>query len=302
MEFFASFIPTLIVGISLGSLYGLVALAYTIIINATQLVNFAQGDFAMVGVFFAWIAMSALGLPVWLAVIIAVLAGALTGFLTERTMVTPLMKKGGTPFAPILGTMAVGMIAEGAVGYYTNFFWMPINYFFGMQPWRVGKIPVDTQGILIIGVTIVLVIVYWVVLNQTLPGLALRASGFNRTVSMLLGIQISRMVALAFVISGSISAIAGVLCAPLSAFTALEGMPLAINGFIALIIGGWGNPYAAVLGGVTLGLNRALLTGYFSSAHAEIATFVILILVLTVKPDGLFPRLMLPKSKKRAEL
>jgi branched-chain amino acid transport system permease protein len=302
MEFLVSFIPTLIVGISLGSLYGLVALAYTIIINATQLVNFAQGDFAMVGVVFAWVALSFLGFPVWLAIIIAIIAGALIGFLTERIMVTPLMKRGGSSFSPILGTMAVGMIAEGAVGYYTNFFWMPINYFFGMQPWRVGKIPVDTQGALIIITTIVLVIGYWFILNKTLPGLALRASGFNRTVSMLLGIQITRMVALAFIISGSISGLAGVLCAPLSAFTALEGMPLAINGFIALIIGGWGNPYAAVLGGVTLGLMRALLTGYFSSAHAEISTFVILILVLTLKPDGLFSRLMLPKGERKPGL
>lgn len=302
MEFLASFVPTLLVGISLGSLYGLVALAYTIIINATQLVNFGQGDFAMVGVFFAWIATVSLGLPVWVAIIIAVMAGAFIGLFTERAMVTPLMKRGDSPFAPILGTMAVGMVAEGAVGYYTHFFWMPINYFFGMKPWRVGNVPVDTQGALIIITTIALVIGYWFMLNKTLPGLALRASGFNRTVSMLLGIQTSRMVALAFAISGAISALTGVLCAPLSAFTALEGMPLAVNGFIALIIGGWGNPYAAVLGGVTLGLIRALLTGYFSSAHAEIATFVVLILVLTLKPDGLFPRLMVPKGKTRRGL
>jgi branched-chain amino acid transport system permease protein len=106
------------------------------------------------------------------------------------------------------------------------------------------------------------------------------------------------MVSLAFIASGVIAAVAGVLCAPLSAFTALEGMPLAINGFIALIVGGWGNPYAAVLGGIVVGLIRAFLTGYFSSAHAEIATFVILILALTLKPDGIFAQLMVPKSEK----
>ena len=296
-EFLAGFVPILLVGLTLGSLFGLVGLAYTIIINATQLVNFAQGDFAMVGVFFAWSAMS-YGAPLWLAIIIAVIAGALIGFLTERMMVTPLMKRGDSAFGPILGTMAVGMIAEGAVGYHTSFFWMPINYFLGLEPWKVGMIPIDTQGTITVLTTVVLVIGYWFVLNKTLPGLALRATGFNRTVTQLLGIQITRMVSLAFIASGVIAAVAGVLCAPLSAFTALEGMPLAINGFIALIIGGWGNPYAAVLGGIVVGLIRAFLTGYFSSAHAEIATFVILILALTLKPDGIFAQLMVPKSEK----
>ena len=296
-EFLAGFVPILLVGLTLGSLFGLVGLAYTIIINATQLVNFAQGDFAMVGVFFAWFAMS-YGAPLWLAIMIAVIAGALIGFLTERMMVTPLMKRGDSAFGPILGTMAVGMIAEGAVGYHTSFFWMPINYFLGLEPWKVGMIPIDTQGTITVLTTVVLVIGYWFVLNKTLPGLALRATGFNRTVTQLLGIQITRMVSLAFIASGVIAAVAGVLCAPLSAFTALEGMPLAINGFIALIIGGWGNPYAAVLGGIVVGLIRAFLTGYFSSAHAEIATFVILILALTLKPDGIFAQLMVPKSEK----
>jgi branched-chain amino acid transport system permease protein len=296
-EFLAGFVPILLVGLTLGSLFGLVGLAYTIIINATQLVNFSQGDFAMVGVFFAWFAMSH-SVPLWLAIIIAVIAGALIGFLTERMMVTPLMKRGDSAFGPIIGTMAVGMIAEGAVGYYTSFFWMPINYFLGLDPWKVGIIPIDTQGTITVLTTVVLVIGYWFVLNKTLPGLALRATGFNRTVTQLVGIQITRMVSLAFIASGVIAAVAGVLCAPLSAFTALEGMPLAINGFIALIVGGWGNPYAAVLGGIVVGLIRAFLTGYFSSAHAEIATFAILILALTLKPDGIFAQLMVPKSEK----
>jgi branched-subunit amino acid ABC-type transport system permease component len=107
------------------------------------------------------------------------------------------------------------------------------------------------------------------------------------------------MVAVAFIISGMIGGIAGVLAAPLASFTALDGLPLALNGFIALIIGGWGNPYAAVLGGVTLGLIRALLTGYFSSAHAELATFISLIFVLTLRPDGIFAGFMTPKLREK---
>ena len=113
-----------------------------------------------------------------------------------------------------------------------------------------------------------------------------------------MGIRTSRMVGLSFVISGVIAAVAGIVCAPLSAFTAKDGLPLAVNGFIALIVGGWGNPYAAVLGGITLGLLRAWLTGYLSSAHAELGTFFVLMIVLTVKPNGLFAGFMLPKMKE----
>jgi len=290
------FTPIIIVGVSLGSLFGLVGLAYTVIINASQLVNFGQGDFAMFGVAVCWFAMSVLGLPLWLAFPIGVVGGALIGLLTEKTIVTPLLRREAHPFYPILGTMAVGTIAAGVVGIYTGFYWMRVDLFLGVEPWRIGKVPVNTQGALIMGATVVLVVAYWFLLNKTLLGAALRATGFNREVSTLLGIQTSQMVRLSFVISGVIAAIAGVLCAPLSAFNAFDGLPLAVNGFIALIVGGWGNPYAAVLGGITLGLIRALLTGYFSSAHAELATFVVLVLVLTIKPEGLYPGFMVPKT------
>ena len=298
VNFLSDFVPIIFVGISLGSLFGLVGLAYTCIVNSTQLVNFGQGDFCMVGVFAAWFVMSVLGLPLWLGFIVAIAAGILMGIITERILVTPLMQKDAAPFFPIIGMMAIGQIAAGAVGIYTRFYWMPINHFMGLEPWRIGSVPISTQGVFIMGATIILVVGYWFLLNKTLQGTALRAIGFDRDVSALLGIQVSRMVSFSFILSGAISAIAGVLCAPLSAFTAHEGLPLAVNGFIALIVGGWGNPYAAVLGGITIGLIRSLLTGYFSSAYAELATFSVLILVLTIRPQGLFPGFMVPRANK----
>jgi len=300
-DFLKDFFPLIFVGLSLGSLFGLAGLAYTVIINASQLVNFGQGEFAMVGVAACWFFMTVLGLPLWLAFPVAVLVGGALGLLTEKSIVTPLLKKETHPFYPILGTMAIGTITAGGVGAYTKFYWMPIEHFFGNEPWRFWGVFIDTQGVLIIVSTILLVIAYWFILNNTHLGTALRATGFNREVSTLMGIQTSKMVGLSFVISGVIATIAGVLCAPLSPFTATEGLPLGVNGFIALIVGGWGNPYAAVLGGITLGLIRGLLTGYLSSAHAELVTFFVLILVLTLKPNGLFADFMIPKGSKEAE-
>lgn len=292
----ADIVPILVVGLSLGSLFGLVGLAYTVIINATQLVNFGQGDFAMVGVAVCWALVGPMGLPLWVAFPLAIVAGGMMGFITNAIIVTPLLKKNAHPFYPILGTMSVGMIAAGSVGVLTGFYWMPIEHFLGDEPVRVGSVPMDSQGIIIILTTIAIVTLYWYLLHKTRLGLALRATGFNREVSLLTGIQTSKMASLSFVASGMIAAIAGVLCAPFSAFTATEGLILGINGFIALIVGGWGNPYAAVLGGMFIGLLRALIIAFISSAHAELATFLVLMIVLTIKPQGLFSGFMMPKT------
>jgi branched-chain amino acid transport system permease protein len=297
--FLSDLVPILIVGLSLGSLFGLVGLAYTVIINATQLVNFGQGDFAMVGVAVCWALIAKLGLPLWAAFPLAVVAGGAMGFITNAVIVTPLLKKDVHPFYPVLGTMSVGTVAAGTVGVLTGFYWMPIEHFLGNEPWRVGSVPMDSQGVLIIATTLAIATAYWFLLHKTRLGLALRATGFNREVSLLTGIQVGRMASLSFVISGVIAAIAGVMCAPFSAFTATDGLILGINGFIALIVGGWGNPYAAMLGGILLGLVRALIVGYISSAHAELATFLVLMVVLTIKPKGLFAGFMMPKTLHR---
>ncbi|MGB9079948.1 MAG: branched-chain amino acid ABC transporter permease [Desulfuromonadaceae bacterium] len=289
-------VPILIVGLSLGSLFGLIGLAYTVIINATQLVNFGQGDFSMIGVAVCWALISKAGLPLWVAFPLAIVAGGVVGFITNAIIVTPLLKKDVHPFYPILGTMSVGTILAGSVGVLTGFYWMPIEHFMGNEPLRLGAIPLDTQGVLIILTTVVIVTVYWYLLHKTRLGLALRATGFNREVSLLAGIQVSKMASLSFILSGMIASIAGVLCAPFSAFTATDGMVLGINGFIALIVGGWGNPYAAVLGGILIGMIRAVIVGYVSSAHAELATFLVLMIVLTMKPEGLFAGFMMPKT------
>ena len=297
-DFLTKFIPIMIVGISLGSLFGLAGLGYTVIINASQLINFALGDLAMIGVAVCWFSMTVLKLPLGLALPLGVIAAALYAMLIQKSIVDPLMRRGAALFPMLLGTMALGIIAEGAVGIYTRFWWMNIDHFISLEPWRIENIFIDTQAVIIISATVILVIGYWFFLNKTRWGTALRATGFNRDASTLLGIQTSRMVALAFVVGGVIASLAGILCAPLAAFNALGGFPLGINGFIALIVGGWGNPYAAVLGGITLGLIRSLLTGYFSSTHAEVATFLVLMIVLQLKPTGLFPGFMMPKAKR----
>lgn len=295
-DFLSNFIPVIIVGLSLGSLFGLVGLAYTVIINATQLVNFGQGDFAMVAVAVCWALIEGLGLSLWIAFPVAILVSALMGYITNVAIITPLLKKDVHPFYPILGTMSIGTIAAGIVGALTLFHWMPIKHFFGTDPLTIGGIPMDKQGLIIIFSTVLIVIGYWYFLHKTRIGMGLRATGFKRDAALLAGVEVNKMAGASFVLSGMIAAVAGVMCAPFAAFTATDGLVLGINGFIALIVGGWGNPYAAVLGGVFLGLVRALIIGFISSAHAELGTFLILMIVLVLKPNGLFVGFMTERT------
>jgi branched-chain amino acid transport system permease protein len=300
MQEILSFIgPILIVGLSWGSLYGLVGLGFTVIINATQIPNFSQGDFSMFGVAIAWYFITILGFPLWIGITLAVVSGALIGLGVGKVIILPLLRENAPLYIQVLGTLAVGMIISGSVGAYTDFYWMPIEHFISFDPWHIMGVAIDTQGALIITTTVVLVIGYWIFLNKTLVGTALRATGFNREVAIHLGIRTTKMAGLSCMIGGVVSAIAGVLCAPLISFNALAALPLAVNGFIALIIGGWGNPYSAVLGGITIGMIRAFLTGYFTSAHCELATFIFLIIVLTIRPQGLFPHFMMEKERKK---
>ncbi len=300
-NFLLDFIPIIVVGVSLGTLFGLAGLGYTIIINASQLVNFALGDLAVFGVALCWFSLTVLHLPLAVAAPLGVVGAGLYALLIQKAIVAPLVKRKAAFFTVILGTMAMGTISSGGVGIYTRFWWMNIDHFFGVEPLRVKGFYIDTQAALIISATVILVVAYWFFLNKTRWGAALRATGFNRDAATLMGIRTSRMVGLAFLMGGVVASIAGILCAPLAAFNAMSGLPLAINGFIALIVGGWGNPYAAVLGGIALGLIRSLLTGYFSSTHAEVATFLVLMIVLQLRPKGLFPGFMMPKARRKRD-
>lgn len=278
----------LLSGISLGSIYGLVALTFTSIYNASRVINFAQGEFVMLGALGAFFFMGILHLPVVLTFLLTIALVSIVGVAIQRIMVNPLMARGAPPFTLILGTLSTGLIISGAVGVGTEYAWLRIDPLMGSQPVHLFGVPAMPQNLLIIGATVLLVVAYWFFLKKTLAGMALQATGADRDMASLVGIRSSTMVGLAFVISAAMSAIAGILVAPIAHASATMGLPLVIKGFVACIFGGLGNPFAAVLGGLILGIIGAFLTGYYSSVYAEIVTFAILLLILIPRPEGLF--------------
>ncbi len=283
-----NFMIILLSGISLGSIYGLVALTFTSIYNASRVINFAQGEFVMLGALGAFIFTGVLHLPVVLTFIATIALVCLVGLMIQLIMVNPLMVRGSPAFTLLLGTLSTGMIISGTVGVGTEYAWLRIDPLMGSMPVHFLGIPAMPQNLLIIGSTLVLVFAYWFFLRRTFAGMALRATGADGDMASLVGIRRSRVVGLAFIISAAMSAIAGILVAPIAHASATMGLPLVIKGFIACIFGGLGNPFAAVLGGLVLGIIGAFLTGYYSSVYAEIVTFAILLLILIPRPEGLF--------------
>ncbi len=288
MEDVENFMIILVSGISVGSIYGLVALTFTSIYNASRVINFAQGDFVMLGALGLFVFSGIFHLPIFVTFLLTIALVSIVGLAIQRLMVNPLMAQRAPLFTVLLGTLASGLIISGAVGAATEYAWLRVDPLVGVVPVRWFGVPIMPDNLLIIGATVLLVVAYRFFLKKTVVGMALRATGANRDMASLVGIRSSTMVGLAFVVSAAMSAIAGILVAPIAHASATMGLPLVIKGFIACIFGGLGNPYAAVLGGLTLGIIGAFLTGYYSSAYAEIATFTLLLLILIPRPQGLF--------------
>ena len=281
------FLLTLSTGVSTGCTYGLVGLAFAAIFNASRVINFANGDLAVVGAFAASLFLfsgkthPAIG---FLSVLIlSIIAGLLINQLVE-----PSVRRKAPMINSILITMGGGLIIVGLIGIFTNFSYFRTGHLFGLKPLLLGKMRISPQYVAIIVVTAVLALGYWFFLNRTNLGLGLRVLGINSDMASLVGINTSRGRMYTWAISSGISGIAGFLIAPLIVPTALMGLPVVVNGFIAAVIGGFGHPLAAVTGGIILGLLVQFFTAYVSAGNAQLVVFLLLLGVLVFRPTGVW--------------
>jgi branched-chain amino acid transport system permease protein len=280
---------TLVSGIAAGCTFGLVGLAFTAIFNASRIINFANGDLAMVGAFAGSVFLfpreihPAIGFFGVLA--ISIIAGLFIHQLTE-----PSVKRGAPLINTILITLGAGLILSGSVGLYTKFGYFRDAFLFGTQPLVLGAMRISPQYIAIVATTALLSLAYWFLLYRTHLGLTLRALGINSYMASLSGINAVTHRGLTWGISAAISGIAGFLIAPLMVPSALMGLPLVINGFIAAVVGGLGNPLAAIVGGIVVGLLLQFFSAYVSAGNAQFTMFLLLLIVLMVRPKGLLGR------------
>jgi branched-chain amino acid transport system permease protein len=274
-------------GVSVGCIYGLIGIGFCVIYNASGIVNFAQGAFVMLGGMVASAAESDLGLPIPLAAILAIAACAGFGIFVERIVVRPLWNRHATMFVMILATLAAQIVIERLTLIVAGDQPRTMPMFTDLPPMRVLGLAVSYQTVWIVGCSGLVIALLAVFFSSTKAGKAMRACSIDRDAAALLGIRVSRMLALAFGLSAGLGALAGVLITP-TQYTAFNlGVPYAINGFIAAIVGGFGRPLGALAGGVFLGVAQSLAIVFLGSGFKNVAALSILLLFLFLRPNGL---------------
>ena len=277
----------LLSGLTTGAIYALVALGFAIIYNASHVINFAQGEFVMIGGMAAAAAFDA-GLPLPLAVGVSIGAATLIGLALERLAVEPA--RGASVVTLIIITIGASILLRGLATIVWDKRIHALPAFSGEAPIAIGGATLLPQTLWVLGATVVTVAALWWFFNRTLTGSAILAVSHNRFAAQLMGISVRRVLLVSFGLSAALGALAGALIAPI-AFTAWDvGVMLGLKGFAAAMLGGIGSGPGAIAGGLALGLIEALGAGYLSSAYKDVFAFVILLAALVFLPNGLAGR------------
>jgi len=272
-------------GLTLGAIYAIIALGFTIIYNATEIVNFTQGEFVMIGALTMATLQATVGLPLWLALPLAVAAGAAVGATLERLAMRPL--RHSSILTLIIVTIGASIFLRGTAMLVWGRNAMLVLPFTRRGAIFFGQASIMPQNLWVMGVTAALVVGLAFFYSRTLVGKGMRAVAINRQGAQLVGISPSRMVFWSFALSGALGAVAGVLIAPITLAVYDMGTMLGLKGFSAAIFGGLGSSGGAVLGGLILGLLESYAGGFISSGYKDAVAFLILLAVLFVRPTGM---------------
>jgi branched-chain amino acid transport system permease protein len=278
LQFFSS-------GLTVGAIYALVAIGFTLIYNASDVINFAQGEFVMLGGMVTFFAAAA-GLPLPLAAVLAVVVAVTVGTALHRLAIEPA--RGASAVTLIIITIGASIFLRGvaAIVFDKNFHSLPA--FAGSEPWIVGGAAILPQSIVILIGVAFIVALLWAVMTHTLTGKAVIATAANRLAARLVGINTSSIVGLSFAVSAAIGAIGGILITPIALTSYDVGTLLALKGFASAMLGGMGHPVGAVAGGLIVGLLESFSAGYISSQYKDAVAFLVILGVLFVRPQGLF--------------
>jgi len=259
-------------------------MGFTLVFNATQIINFSQGQLVMLGGMIA-VALYGVGAPLWVCVLGAVVIVMLVSVGFERIAIRPLLRKG--VLAQIIATVGASFVFETGAMLIWGRDAVGLPAFSGEEPLPVGGATLAPQTLWVVGSTLVIVTALQLFYRRSLFGKAVRACAVDPTAARLQGISYSRVVVFSFALTGAISAAAGAMITPISFMSYHSGSLLGLKGFAAATLGGLGNPVGAVLGGYLLGVIEALGVGVVSAGYKDAIAFVILLLVLFLRPVGL---------------
>jgi len=285
MEFHEQISQYIISGLTIGAIYALVALGFNIIHNATGIVNFVQCEFVTLGGMMIYTFHTLLRIPLPLSFFLSTATVVFVGALIERGPIR--IAKSKAIIVLIFITIGISSTIRGTALLTWGPDNVPIPSFSGEKVIRIFGAAILPQHLWIFAITIGVVIFLQYFFHHTLIGKAMRATAFNRRAASLVGISVNRMILLSFAMSGGLGAVGGIIIAPVTTTSYDTGIMLALKGFAAAILGGYGNSTGAIVGGLILGVLESLGAGLISSKFKNAFAFFILLLVLFFKPAGL---------------
>ena len=277
----------IISGIAQGCIYGLIALGLVLIYKTTETVSFAHGELMMLGAFAGYACMVLLGWPFWLAIVATVAAMGAFGIALERIVIRPIL--GQPAFTLVMLTIGIGYVARGLVtmipGIGTETHTLPVPY--KDQTWNVGGLVLNVEQMVVIAATAVLSAVLYALFRYSRVGVAMQAASQNQLAAYYMGIPVKRLTGLVWGLAAAVAAIAGMLLAPITFVYANMGF-VGLKAIPAAVVGGFGSLPGAIVGGMVIGVVEALSGFYLPEGYKDIAPYVVVLVMLVVKPNGLF--------------
>lgn len=288
-----SFLSYLINGISLGSIYAIIALGYTMVYGIAKMLNFAHGDIIMVGAYTLSVAIATLKFPPALAIIVSMAVCSLLGITVEKIAYKPL--RNASPLTVLITAIGVSYFLQSLALLIFGSNQRKVESVITMQPIKIGGIELTGESAVTIGVTVIIMICLTLFINKTKTGRAMLAVSEDKGAAQLMGVNVNKTISVTFAIGSALAAVAGVLFTSSYGFVGpYTGALPGIKAFVAAVLGGIGSIPGAMLGGFLLGIIESLSKAYISTQLSDAIVFGVLIVVLLVKPTGLL-------GKKRME-
>ncbi|MDB5823620.1 MAG: branched-chain amino acid transporter permease [Herminiimonas sp.] len=273
-------------GLAIGAVYSLVALGFVLIIRATNVVNFAQGDFAMIGAFAMMTMLTSLHAPYWLALLLTLVVMAVFGVLFNYGVYYPLRNRSFLPV--IISTLGASIFLQNSVQAVYGPQPKPLEKVFDTAGIQLGGVFLDTQYLVIMVVTAIAVAFQYFFFEHTLLGKKLQATSQDKDMARLLGIPVAWMIAITFIYSATLGGLAGVLVGPILFVSIGMGSIIALKAFSATVIGGFGDVKGAIVGGLLLGVVESFAAAYISVPYKDAFAFLLLFIFLLFRPQGIF--------------
>lgn len=284
------FLEQLINGITLGSIYAIVALGYTLVFGVLNIINMSHGEIFMFGAFMGVLVTHTFEWPFWVALLIAILITGVMGYFLERFALRPLRgKQGVSHLAPLISTIGVSIFLENLAHHLFGAGNHPFRTSFSEISIQIGSITIYLVQIVIFVIAVILMVglSYW--LSKTKAGKALRASAENLDAASLLGVDTKRMITFTVILASAMGGIAGILVGmAFNSVTPQMGLSMGLKGLAIIILGGMGSVRGAMVGGLILGLSETFVVAFGDSGYRDAIAFIAIIIILLVRPQGLF--------------